>query len=480
MKQMDFETSNYKHKEDIKTFVTSFNEMVDKYVKTFENADADLKKANAGIEKKNAAIGKLDATLADLNKKTDELKSLREFSSDEIKSLEAKKGSISFTDSEVQKMELEDINAQIQARKGKISKIDGKLDSTKSKIKTSNEERKVCEKELKELDKQRLVEEEALFRTESILSLINEAKEMLNTEVLEIINAPYRPFVEKEEEIVEEQKPEEEAVESENDEEGTGENSILGLTEEDLAREETSVDEEETREVPPVSLEEVEIPVSKGKNKKETEDSGESDSALEEIFKKESLDFKSFSSKVRSKMIEKKEEVIKNLEILKKHNVPLEYTVDQSEIFYDISSQDLDDLLSIITTDDEGNGMGFSIDFTYNVLSELSKINVDRLIDVYNNEFMNVNAKSGIIYLLKLTNPGLVDFEKNRRTNIEILKSLGTKTVDEIVSKYPDFINMDNPLFINVLNVFDKSDLVEKLNGDVDVIPKILEYWRNN
>ena len=104
----------------------------------------------------------------------------------------------------------------------------------------------------------------------------------------------------------------------------------------------------------------------------------------------------------------------------------------------------------------------------------------DKLIDVYNSEFMNVNAKSGIIHLLKLTNPDLTDFEKNRRTNIEILKSLGTDTVDDIINKYPDFVNMDNPLFINVLNVFDKNDLVEKLNNDVDVIPKIIEYWKNN
>ena len=124
--------------------------------------------------------------------------------------------------------------------------------------------------------------------------------------------------------------------------------------------------------------------------------------------------------------------------------------------------------------------MGFSIDFTYNILSELSKINVDKLIDVYNSEFMNVNAKSGIINLLKLTNPNLTDFEKNRRANVEILKSLGTTTTDEIVKSHPDFVNMDNPLFVNVLNVFDKSDLVEKLNADVDVIPKIVDYWKNN
>ncbi len=477
MKQLDFETSNYKHKEDIKTFVSSFNEMVDKYVKTYDNADADLKKANAGIEKKNAAMGKLDATLADLNKKTDELKALKELSSEEIKALEDKKGAIAFTDSEVQKMELEDINAQISAKKGKISKIDAKLDSTKSRIKTSNDERKACEKELKELDKQRLAEEEALYRTESLLSLINETKEMINSQVLDIINAPYNPIVEIEEEI-EEEKVEETPKTSLDELLGAEEmilprtDSILGITEEDLSDE---VVEDHPIKEAVIDLDEVEIPISN-----EDEDDGNTDSALEELFEKEGLSFKSFNSKIRDEMIAKKEDVIKNLEILKKHNVPLEYTKDQSEIFYGISSQDLDDLLSIITTDDEGNGMGFSIDFTYNVLGELSKINVDRLIDVYNNEFMNVNAKSGIIYLLKLTNPGLVNFEKNRRANVEILRSLGTKTVDEIVSKHPEFVDMDNPLFVNVLNVFDKNDLVEKLNNDVDVIPKIIEYWKNN
>ena len=93
---------------------------------------------------------------------------------------------------------------------------------------------------------------------------------------------------------------------------------------------------------------------------------------------------------------------------------------------------------------------------------------------------MNVNAKSGIIYLLKLTNPSLTEFEKNRRTNIEILRGLGANTVDDIVAKHPEFVNMDNPLFINVLNVFDKSDLVEKLNTDVDVVTKIIDYWKNN
>ncbi len=526
MKQLDLETSNYKHKEEIKTFVDAFNDLTDKYVKSFDNCDADLNKVKGNIDKKNASIGKLEASLVDLNKKIDELTSLKELSNEEIKRLNAQKGEISYTDSEVQKMELDDINAQISSKKGKISKIDAKMDSTKAKIKSESETKKAQEKELKDLENTKRIEEEALYKTESILSYIKETQESLNKAVLDIINTPYTPVVEKAEDSTETTEGTEtsgdaitlEPVKEDNTpvedkrevleevlaaekreivlpeipedakmEEDEGSiidepevDSLLGINsiinEEELSKE---IEVEENTEIPvsePVVIEEDE----KKEEVIEPSTDGVSDDLLEEAFSKESLNFDSFSQFAKDKMIQNRDQVIKNIEILKKHNVPLEYTVDQSEIFYNISSQDLDDLLSIITTDDEGNGMGFSIDFTYNVLSELSKINVDKLIDVYNSEFMNVSAKSGIINLLKLTNPNLTDFEKNRRTNIEILKSLGAKTVDDIVSKYPDFINMDNPLFVNVLNVFDKSDLVEKLNTDIGVIPKILEYWKNN
>jgi len=488
MKQVDFDSSNYKHKEDIKTFVVGFNDMVDKYFKTFENREADLKKVNSTIEKKDAALAKLEASLIDLGNKTEELKALKELSSGEIKELDAKKSTISYTDSEVHKMELDDINAQIAAKKGKISKIDAKVDATKVKIKTSNEEKKVIEKELKDLDKQRLAEEEALFKTEAILSYMSETKEALNSSILDILNAPYTPIVEENEAALVAEKITLETPELEVEKE---DNSLSIFEDEPLMDEET--DEEESSildltstaelESVPVIAEDVLVEIDEPiEEEEETIENVESEvkSLLEEKLKKEGINFNDFTTKARECMLADEDASISNLEILKKHGVPIEYTIDQSEIYYNISSQDLDDLLSIITTDDEGNGMGFTIDFTYNILSELSKINVDKLIDVYNSEFMNVNAKSGIIGLLKLTNPSLTDFEKNRRANIEILKSLGTSTLDEIVSKHPEFVNMDNPLFINVLNVFDRNDLVEKLNADVDVIPKIIDYWKNN
>lgn len=509
MKQLDYESSNYKHKEEIQIFVNSFNELADKYVQSLENSDVDLKKVTSSIEKKNASIEKLEASLLDLNNKTNELTALKEMSSEEIRSLNAKKDTISYTDSEVQKMELDDINSQISAKKGKISKIDSKIDSTRAKIKSGTDEKKMSEKELANLEKSKLREEEALFRTQSLVSLVQEIKNEMNKRALDIVNAPYPPI----DNIEYEKKPKYEYREPET--------TYKEITEKDLDKpieviktetvEETRRDPKEvvpsfsmmdfdtkelirenenpfgTFDINEVSEKVDELdnamnnsPEPKIEEKKSEPKRENSNPILEEKFSSEGIDFSKFDDFAKDKMLSNGDSTIKNMEILKKHNVPLDYTIDQPEIYYDITSQDLDDLLSIITTDDEGNGMGFTIDFTFNILSELSKINVDKLIDVYNNEFMNVNAKSGIIYLLKLTNPNLTEFAKNRRSNIEILRSLGTTNVDEIISRHPEFINMDNPLFVNVLNVFDRNDLVEKLNSDADVVTKIIEYWKNN
>lgn len=486
MKQLDFETSNYKFKEEVKTFVNNFNDVTDRYLKSFENSDSDLKKVTGNIEKKVASIEKLEASLVDFGNKTDELRALKELSSEDIKSLEAKKAQISYTDSEVQKMETDDINAQITAKKGKISKIEAKLESTKAKIKTSNDEKKTQEKQLKELEKQRRSEEEALFKTDAILALIKDTKSSLNDKILEIINAPYRPVVNETEEVVEDktkvmkqekEKPKKKAKEADTIELVENEVPGFGITEADLSGfnfDSSELDLDAKIDFPTFDTDK---PAKKEEKKKADVNM---DSAIAKAFSKESINFADFSKSCRDKMASRESVVLENLEILKKHNIPLEYTIDQSEIYYDISSQDLDDLLSIITTDSDGNGMGFTIDFAYNILSELSKINVDKLIDVYNEEFMNINSKSGIIKLLKLTNPGLTNFSKNRSANIETLKSIGTATVDSIVKKYPEFVDMDSPLFMQVLNVFDRSDLVDKLNNDVDVIPKIMDYWKNN
>ena len=165
--------------------------------------------------------------------------------------------------------------------------------------------------------------------------------------------------------------------------------------------------------------------------------------------------------------------VLNNISVLKKYRIPLEFTIRQPKILYAINSEKLDELLSIISINKDGNGMNFSIDYTYYILDELADIDIEKLIDTYNREFMNINSKTGLISLLKMANPNLGVFKINRETNLDILKKLGVENVDRIEAKYDYFVDLDNPLFTSMLNLFDKNDLVNKLNTDISVIPKI-------
>ena len=255
----------------------------------------------------------------------------------------------------------------------------------------------------------------------------------------------------------------------------------INPVEEEPTKEENSNALTHTQEMSILDFDIMDIPDDmETKQEEVTEKPVNYESLLRGAFDKEAINFDDFSEEVKKKMIDNADRVIKNIVVLKKHLIPLELTVNQSEIYYNIEPQDLDDLLNIITTDENGNGMGYTIDYTYYILDELSKIDVDKLIDVYNSEFMNINAKSGLIKLLKMTNPDIKEFKENRKVNIDTLKSIGVTTTDEIVKEYPEFVDMDNPLFLNVLNLFDKEDLVSKFNKDVKVVPKILEYWNNN
>ena len=93
---------------------------------------------------------------------------------------------------------------------------------------------------------------------------------------------------------------------------------------------------------------------------------------------------------------------------------------------------------------------------------------------------MNINSKSGIIGLLKKTDPNIGDFSENRKANEKTLSQLGIRNIQDISDGYPDFINLDHPLFESIIDLFDKDDLIEKLNTDISVIPQILDYWKNN
>ncbi len=518
MKQINFEKSNYDHKEELKAFVSTLEDATQKFNKTFENADSELKKIEANIEKKKDSIEKLDTASKELFQKKEELEKLRELSNDEIKELEEKKKTVVFTDTEVQKMELDDLESLISSKKNKIAKIDTKISSTEEKEKANDDNRKEAESELDVLNASKKKQEESVYRTESLLKLINSTMDMFKNSVQEILNSKYVDVTPKENitektestseinvlNTIEERDGEEVIDDHEND--FLLDSSVEGISDEvestdididapssDVVTEEAKTNESElskeensnvlthTQEMSILDFDIMNIPDEMETKQEEIPEKPVNyESLLRGAFDKEAINFDDFSEEVKKKMIDNADKVIKNIVVLKKHLIPLELTVNQSEIYYNIEPQDLDDLLNIITTDEDGNGMGYTIDYTYYILDELSKIDVDKLIDVYKKKNINIKDKSGLIKLLKMTNPDIKEFKENRKINIDTLKSIGVNNTDEIVKEYPDFVDMDNPLFLNVLNLFDKEDLVSKFNKDVKVIPKILEYWSNN
>ena len=526
MKQINFETINYDRKEELKTFLTSFNDLVDKYNKSLENKGNRVQKLSNAIEKKNTALEKLNSTGEELSKRTDELHALKNATEESIKDLEAKKKSIDYTDSEVQKMEKEDIETLINAKKNTIAKIDEKINSTKEKTIANKNAIETNEGELKNLINQKRQAEESDYRTDAILKLTESAKEMLNNSLDDILRSEYIDVNATKEDSIDEkileapvptvttfepvkeeskvslddlaaqieEKPESEEKSILEDNDFAAFNFGLNVDKtsdesnvEETEKEETTVEEmvkeekDEERNLEELDFDSIELPEEVVVTPiTPIEEESNYKNIVEDMFEKEGIDYNLFDEATQIKLVENGDRVLKNMIVIKKHKIPLDLTIKQSEIYYAIEPQDLDDLLNIVTTDEDGNGMGFSIDYTYYILNELSRINVDKLIDVYNNEFMNINSKSGLISLLRLANTDLKDFEANRNINIETLKSLGVTTADAISEAYPEFINLDNPLFLNALNLFDKNDLVSKMNADIKIVPKILEYWKNN
>lgn len=498
MKQINFESSNYNHKEELQTFLSSFNELVDKYNKNFDNRNAALNRIKADITRKKNSIDKLETSGIELAKREEELKSLKESATSDIKELEAKKKTIDYTDSEVMKMEKEDIDTLIGSKKNKINKIDAKMEVTRTKLTENKDSKEVCVSELKALEDKKLAEEDSLFKTQAILKLTEDVRENLNNNVYDILKGSYK----KEEEKVEETKKEdvkeslepEVKIEEEKIEEVIPENDDVVIDYNNIEETEDII-EEPTNDIEPNIISENEIEVTNQESlsmlkyddielpsddipSNETLDSEHT--LIPDAFQKENINFQEFDESTKIKLMENVDRVLRNMEVLKKHHVPLDLTLKQPKVYYEIETQDLNDLLNIITTDDEGNGMGYTIDYVYYILDDLVKVNIDRLIDVYNNEFMNVNSKFGLIKLLKMANNNLVEFKHNREVNLDTLKSMGIVNISEIQDKYKEFIDLDNPLFLNVLNLFDKNDLVSKINADAKIIPKIMEYWLNN
>lgn len=54
--------------------------------------------------------------------------------------------------------------------------------------------------------------------------------------------------------------------------------------------------------------------------------------------------------------------------------------------------------------------------------------------------------------------------------NIESLKDLGIDNVKEVFAKFYDMFLMDNSNFMNIFNGYERDDLVDKINNNVDIV----------
>lgn len=578
MNNVKLNSGDYSRIEEIQKFVNSFNNLVFDYNKSTKNKEQDLRNLNNQIDKKNRAIDNANKVTLDLSKKLEELEGISVSTKKRIKDLEQEKNSISFSNSDIQKMELQEISELIASKNAKVEKITNLINGTKSSISNNNKELNTLKNELTGLENAKVSAEKSLKRTDALIDLINEtsknyidsvrfilSKDFLNKieepvkvadeepkedekkeEPKEPIKKPVeekhkekpididkeekkeKPDLEKpkplpvddkkEEDIkipiepvipevseapiekVDEPKPKndendfsildnwEKELQSLNDDEK--ENTIKD-DKEPLSHDKDDEDEDEDDELSNTGIineimnaKDDDFEEKEDKKEKEPEAPKQDDSSsyeeIKELFNKESINFNDFDANTQKELNNNFELVKKNLEILKRHNIPLSLTIKQPRIYYGIKDNDLDDLLSIITTDEGGNGMGFDISYTFYCLDELSKIDVDKLIDVYNKEFMNITSKSGIINLLKKTNPDLGEFRATIEANKKILKDYGINDPDEVEKECKSFVEIDNPLFLDLLNVFDKDDLVQKINSDSKIAEQILEYWKNN
>ena len=602
MNKVNLENSNYNRKHDLRDLINAFDSATNKFESAAKSVNDDVTRLDSEIERKRLNIEKLEDVERKLNIKEEELDRLKDSTQTSIQELENRKKNVDYEDSDLQKMEIEDIESLIAIKKNKISKIEAKIVTNKEKIKTNVGNLSASRRDLDKLLEEKEISEDSLLRTNDLLDVIHDFSEDFAQRLQSIVDKKYeighpeedKPKKEdkeepKKEEEKKEEPSEEKTEEAKDEKEESDKIAItpnddfepisLAMPEEEApeekeepkdddkeeALEEEDKEEKDEEEKPQDEIKEVEDAIEEADNieldidsdikdnlnieedeeekkddalikpSEEEEDQnndkmdvvteepskevehielkpeeklpdetpeqdkaeGEEDakpwdvkpigenkdekvSFLKGTFDKEDISFDDFIDQDKEMMEKDSDRVAKNLMILKKHNIPLSYTKTQANIYYDISPQDLEDLLNIITETQEKNGMDFDIEYTYNILKELGKTDVDKLIDVYNSEFMNINSKSGIIGLLKKTDPNIGDFSENRKANEKTLSQLGIRNIQDISDGYPDFINLDHPLFESIIDLFDKDDLIEKLNTDISVIPQILDYWKNN
>lgn len=83
-------------------------------------------------------------------------------------------------------------------------------------------------------------------------------------------------------------------------------------------------------------------------------------------------------------------------------------------------------------------------------------------------------SKDNIDYLLENTPEKLIELLKEQKKlvteNISYLKDLGVTNYQDIFLKYYDMFLMDNSNFISVFSKYEKEDLIEKLNKNINIV----------
>ena len=557
MEKTKLNSSDYSRLEEVQKLVDSLNSIVTKYNNDTKNKEKDLKDINSQITKKNKSIEKANKNTINFTKKLEELEAIKASAKVRVKELEKEKEELSFSDSDVQKMETQEISELISSKQSKINRLGSLIGNTKANINNNNKQLGELKSDLAVLENAKVAAEKSLERTDALIKLVNDTnknfieevkyilsndftkknhktpkkedineikndiklsfdkliqsvndfkdKEPKKPEKIDIkpekVEEPIKEDIKKPEKIESKPEPKEEIKESENVVPEANESSVEGTDFSilDEWKNELNNDNKSNEEVPNINELEKEVeepkkdvvPIENIDKKEDIKDVEEDEpqikeeepkeeSEIETILKNEKIDSTKISKDALEQMEENADRVKDNLEILKKHLIPLDLLETQPDILYKMDKNDLEDLFSIVTTDSDGNGMGFSIEFTYHCLNELATINVDKLIDVYNQEFMNITDKSGIISLLKKTNPELGDFKNTIEANKKILEDFGIENIDEVEKASKKFIELDHPLFESMINVFDKNDLVNKINNDPAIVEQILEYWENN
>ncbi len=484
MMRINYEASDYEKIDSVKELVESVGDLFDKFYNNFNNRYEPLQQADRDIEDKKKQIDSYTTTIEDCNKKIEELSRLRDKTKKDIDDLSEKKKEISYTDSEVQKLEEEDIDSEINSKNEKIARIETKLLNAREKLEINKFNKEDAEKELDEAKEYKKKQEAFIKKTEDILDLLTSTKEKFEGDIASILESS-SDIDDQEPEIVSETESDYPKIDFDLKEIELDLNDPEEEVEEDIELPNQIQEQPEQKdtliEVPPIETTDVEdLEEAEAQDTHEIENKVEATSPLKEIFEREGVAYEDFEISERENFERNTERVKEVIEVLKGHGIPLNLTIKQSNIFYKKDAKELDELLNIITTDEEGSGMGFTIDFVYYVLNELASVDIDKLIGVYNSEFMKVDAKTGLIELLKKAMDNSSDFVNNKEANKKVLLDIGVTTVSAIEETYPEFLELDNPLFVNALNLFDKEDLVEKLNDEIKIIPKIIAYWRNN